>query len=146
MALAERRAERATMVTPLILVVDDDRHIARLLGHMLLHTGYRVEIVHDGEQALAQLRRLHPSIMFLDVMMPTMDGFQVCEQLRRDPAIADTYVIMLTALGQKLDRDRAAKSGADEYLVKPFSPSAVARHVLALLPLVESTPLLQPAS
>jgi DNA-binding response OmpR family regulator len=71
--------------------------------------------------------------VFLDIMMPQMNGYEVCEQIKQDPNLEDTYVIMLSAKGQQIDRERGLLGGADEYMTKPFSPSEVARRIRAIL-------------
>jgi DNA-binding response OmpR family regulator len=71
--------------------------------------------------------------VFLDIMMPRMDGYEVCEQIKQDPTLAGTYVIMLSAKGQQIDRERGLLGGADEYMTKPFSPREIARRVRELL-------------
>src|SRR5256885_13551290 len=72
-------------------------------------------------------------LVFLDIMMPNMNGYEVCEQVKADPALAGTYVIMLSAKGQQIDRERGLLGGADEYMTKPFSPREVAQRVRAIL-------------
>jgi DNA-binding response OmpR family regulator len=87
----------------------------------------------NGEEALERVRRVRPPLVFLDIMMPRMNGYEVCAQIKQDPALAETYVIMLSAKGQQIDRERGLLGGADEYMTKPFSPREVAQRVHALL-------------
>ena len=108
-----------------ILIVDDHADIRRLLSITL---GRQFEILEaeNGVAALESIRRYHPKIVLLDVMMPgEIDGLQVLDAIRADPAIRATRVAMLTARGQQADRDDATKRGADAYFVKPFSPLQV---------------------
>jgi DNA-binding response OmpR family regulator len=116
-----------------ILVIDDEPYILRSLSYLLTREGYRVETATNGVDGLACVRALRPPIVFLDIMMPQMDGYEVCEQIRLDPSIVETHVIMLSAKGQQIDRERALLVRADEYMTKPFSPREVAQHVRALL-------------
>ncbi len=116
-----------------ILVIDDEPYILRSLSYLLTREGYRVTTASNGEEGLARVRALRPAIVFLDIMMPLMDGYAVCEQIRQDPSIVQTHVIMLSAKGQQIDRERALLVGVDEYMTKPFSPREVAQRVRALL-------------
>ena len=117
---------------PLILVIDDEPYILRSLSYLLTREGYTVETATNGEEGLAHVRSLRPPLVFLDIMMPRMDGYEVCEQIKQDPAIASTYVIMLSAKGQQIDRERGLLGGADEYMTKPFSPRDIAKRVREL--------------
>jgi DNA-binding response OmpR family regulator len=112
-----------------ILLVDDEPYILRSLSYLLTREGFNVETASNGEEGLARLRQLHPPLVFLDIMMPRMNGYEVCEQIKQDPAIANTYVIMLSAKGQQIDRERGLLGGADEYMTKPFSPREIAQRV-----------------
>jgi DNA-binding response OmpR family regulator len=118
---------------PLILVIDDEPYILRSLSYLLTREGYPVETASNGEEGLARVRALRPPLVFLDIMMPRMDGYEVCEQIKQDPALAATYVIMLSAKGQQIDRERGLLGGADEYMTKPFSPREIAKRVRELL-------------
>jgi DNA-binding response OmpR family regulator len=116
-----------------ILVVDDEPFILRSLLFILKKEGYQVASATDGEQALAQIAREKPDLVFLDVMMPKKDGYEVCRILKSDPALSDIYVILLTAKGQSKDREKGMGVGADEYITRPFSPSMVVEKVRAIL-------------
>jgi len=116
-----------------ILLVDDEPYILRSLSYLLTREEYAVETASNGEEGLERLRMVHPPLVFLDIMMPRMNGYEVCEQIKQDPALAATYVIMLSAKGQQIDRERAMLGGADEYMTKPFSPREVAERVHTLL-------------
>ncbi len=122
------RAERGP-----ILLIDDEPYILRSLSYLLTREGYQVETASNGEDGLARVRALRPPLVFLDIMMPRMNGYEVCEQIRQDPDLAGTHVIMLSAKGQQIDRERGLLGGADEYMTKPFSPREVAERVRVLL-------------
>ena len=124
---------RAPKRTGPILVIDDEPTVLRMLTYVFGREGYPVETADNGEEGLARWRDLHPSLVFLDVMMPRINGIEVCRRIREDATLADTYVIMLSAKGQQADREEALLNGADEYLIKPFSPREVVQHVRELL-------------
>ena len=105
------------MANEKILVVDDDKNICELLRLYLVKEGYNVTMVHDGGAALAEFDKLHPDLVLLDVMMPVMDGWEVCRKLR---AKDNTPIIMLTAKGETYDKVLGLELGADDYIVKPF--------------------------
>ena len=112
-----------------ILVADDEPFILRSLSFVLKKEGFQVETARDGEEAIHQLQACQPKIVFLDIMMPKKNGYEVCSFLKSDPALQDTYVIMLTAKGQASDREIGFQAGADEYMTKPFSPRQVVDRV-----------------
>jgi DNA-binding response OmpR family regulator len=116
-----------------ILLVDDEPYILRSLSYLLTREGFTVETASNGEEALERLRQLRPPLVFLDIMMPRMNGYEVCEQVKQDPLLAETYVIMLSAKGQQIDRERGLLGGADEYMTKPFSPREIVQRVRTLL-------------
>jgi DNA-binding response OmpR family regulator len=117
-----------------ILIVDDEPPILDLVRFTLEDAEVRVVEASDGVEALALARRLRPDLILLDVHMPRLDGLEACRQIRRDPALAQTPIVMLTAAGQEADRVRGREAGADEYLTKPFSPLALLALVEALVP------------
>jgi DNA-binding response OmpR family regulator len=116
-----------------ILVIDDEPYILRSLSYLLAREGYTVETASNGEEGLRRVRSLRPPLVFLDIMMPHMNGYEVCEQVKQDPTLEGTYVIMLSAKGQQIDRERGLLGGADEYMTKPFSPREVALRVRTIL-------------
>jgi two-component system alkaline phosphatase synthesis response regulator PhoP/two-component system response regulator VicR len=105
-----------------ILAVDDEKHIVRLVQVNLERQGYEVVTANDGKEALEKVESEHPDLVVLDVMMPYMDGFEVLQNLRRNPETANIPVIMLTAKAQDADVFRGWQSGVDCYLTKPFNP------------------------
>ncbi len=116
-----------------ILVVDDEPHLIRSLTFILAKEGYEVEIAQDGDEALRKVVETRPSLVFLDIMMPKKNGFEVCAAIRSTPELKDTYIIMLSAKGWDIDREKALGVGANEFMSKPFSPlDAVTRARKAL--------------
>jgi DNA-binding response OmpR family regulator len=112
-----------------ILVVDDEPFILKSLTFVLRKEGFLVESATNGVEAMEIIQRERPDVVFLDIMMPKMNGLEVCQWIRQDPLLRDTYVIILTAKGQEADREKGLKIGADEYMTKPFSPSFVVRRI-----------------
>jgi len=117
------------MAEPLLLLADDEPSIRETISFILEMEGFKVATASDGDEALDAVRRLRPPVVLLDAMMPRRDGFEVCRAIKSDPALAGVRVVMLTALGQKADQDRAVASGADFYITKPFDEE----ELLALL-------------
>jgi CheY-like chemotaxis protein len=113
-----------------ILIADDEPHVVELVRVTLEDDRVSVHEAFDGAQALTLAQALRPDVVFLDVHMPAVDGLEVCRRLRRDPAFAQTTIVMLTAAAQRDDVARGLAAGANHYLTKPFSP-------VALLALVE---------
>jgi DNA-binding response OmpR family regulator len=116
-----------------ILVLDDDRDICSLLEYKLSHCGHSVTIEHDGEAGLAVIAEEKVDLVLLDWMMPRMGGLEVCMALRADPRHAHLPVLMLTAKAQEADIERGLAVGADDYILKPFSPREVAARVTTAL-------------
>ena len=117
-----------------ILVVDDEPHIVEVVGDYLEQAGYRVLSAGDGQTALTVARHEHPDLVVLDLMLPgSIDGLDVCRRLRRDPALSDVPIVMLTARAEEADRLIGLELGADDYVTKPFSPREVVARVRAVL-------------
>ncbi|MXM67990.1 response regulator [Streptomyces sp. HUCO-GS316] len=112
------------------LVVDDEVELGRLVGDYLCREGFAVDVVRTGADALASARSAEPDVVVLDVMMPGIDGVEVCRQLR---VFTDAYVIMLTARADEVDKLVGLSVGADDYLTKPFSPRELVARVKAML-------------
>ena len=104
---------------PTILVVDDNRDNVEILRIFLESRGYRVASAEDGRSALAKVDEVHPGLVLLDVMMPGMDGWQVCRTIKNHPEHSGTRVVMVTAKGEFEDKYEGMRSGADDYIVKP---------------------------
>jgi len=123
---------------PTVLIADDEQHIRLLIEQTLEELedeGVELQTASDGETALDVVRNQRPGLVFLDVMMPKLNGFEVCRAIKSDPDLAGTTVVMLTAKGQAYDREEGLASGADRYLTKPFDPDElldVAREALGL--------------
>ena len=116
-----------------ILVVDDEPEAVELVKFNLQRAGYDVVTASDGTEALNKARRIQPNLVILDVMMPEIDGMEVCKLLRRDPATSTISIIMLTAKASEVDRVLGLELGADDYVVKPFSPRELVLRVKKLL-------------
>ncbi|MGN6372463.1 MAG: response regulator transcription factor [Solirubrobacteraceae bacterium] len=116
-----------------VLVVDDDKDILELVAFRLERAGYEVLTAENGEQALALARERLPALVVLDVMMPSITGYDVVEALRADDRTRDIPVIMLTARVQDADVSRGFDAGADDYIRKPFSPQELRARVEAVL-------------
>jgi two-component system alkaline phosphatase synthesis response regulator PhoP len=118
---------------PKLLIVEDDPDIADLMSYTLRKAGHETEHVASGREALARARADPPDAIVLDVMLPGMDGLQVCRTLRSEPQTAAVPIIMVTARGEEADRVSGLDVGADDYLTKPFSPRELVARVHALL-------------
>lgn len=113
-----------------ILVVDDDLALAEMIGIVLQNEGFRVVFCGDGSQALAQFQEHHPDLVLLDVMLPGMDGFDVCRAIRH---VSDVPIVMLTARSDTSDVVTGLEAGADDYVPKPFKPKELVARVRARL-------------
>jgi two-component system, OmpR family, alkaline phosphatase synthesis response regulator PhoP len=108
-----------------ILIADDNENIRDALIYLLEDEGYELMLAKDGADALRKVRERKPDILFLDIMMPEINGYDVCRTIKNDPDLKSIYVIMLTAKGQVAEQERGKDVGADEYIVKPFSPMEI---------------------
>jgi CheY-like chemotaxis protein len=116
-----------------VLVVDDEPFICRSLSFVLRKDNYTVLEARNGEEALAAIRSALPDLVFMDVMMPKINGFEVTEQVKADPALRHIKIILLTAKGQDQDRETGRKAGADDYMTKPFSPTKILERAREIL-------------
>ncbi len=116
-----------------VLIVDDEPNILLSLQFLMKKAGYAVRTAKDGEEALAEIAREMPDIVLLDVMMPKLDGFSVCQRIKSDPALAGVRVVMLTARGRDVEREKGLSLGADDYITKPFSTKDAIDRVATLL-------------
>jgi DNA-binding response OmpR family regulator len=105
-----------------VLVCDDEPYIVESVSYVVRKAGYEISSAEDGEASLAAARDGKPDLIFLDIMMPKLSGYEVCRRLKQDPATRGIYIIMLTARGQQEDEQKALELGADEFMTKPFSP------------------------
>ncbi|MBK8821495.1 MAG: response regulator [Anaerolineales bacterium] len=119
-------------MTSTILIVDDDPAGRQTLESILDEQGYQLEFAENGAQALQMIRQILPDVILLDVMMPGMDGFEVCRQVRSDPAIAEIPIIMLTALDDRRSFLNGLESGADDYLTKPYDRHELRARLLGI--------------
>src|SRR5438132_8818296 len=118
---------------PLVLIVDDEVAIVTMLRYNLEKEGFAVCEAADGEEALTRIAERKPDVVLLDWMLPLVSGIEVCRRLRRSPETRALPVIMLTARGEESDRVRGLDSGADDYVVKPFSPSELVARLRAVI-------------
>jgi len=124
--LAEQRPPR-------ILIADDNPQGAELLEAYLSDGEYELRTAYDGEQTLQQVATWQPDLILLDIMMPRISGFEVCKRLRADPTTQDIAVLMITALDQPSDVERAVEAGTDEFLTKPINKSELVLRIRSLL-------------
>ena len=115
---------------PTVLIADDNRQITSVLEEYVKKEGYTPIVAFDGQEALDQFARVRPDVVLLDVMMPKIDGFEVCREIRKS---SDVPVIMITARGEDFERIMGLDIGADDYIVKPFSPAEVMARIRAVL-------------
>ncbi|GMU92500.1 MAG: DNA-binding response regulator [Candidatus Hydrogenedentota bacterium] len=116
-----------------ILVVDDEEDILELVNYNLSKAGYKVTCVASGGDAVKAARSDHPDLVVLDLMLPGLDGLEVCTLLKNDPKTRDAAIVMLTARGEEADIVRGLELGADDYITKPFSPRILLARVQAVL-------------
>ena len=121
-----------------LLIVDDEAHIRMLIGQTLEELedeGVNFFTAENGEEALEIIQAEKPQLVFLDVMMPKMNGMEVCRRVKKELGLSDVFIILLTAKGQELDRQKGQEVGADVYMTKPFDPEAIlnkAKEVLGI--------------
>jgi two-component system phosphate regulon response regulator PhoB len=116
-----------------ILVVDDEPDLLELVHYTLTRTGYQVCCVKSGEEALTQVQSRLPDLIVLDLMLPGMDGLEICQRLKREPRTAAIPIVMLTARSEEADVVTGLELGADDYLTKPFSPRVLSARIKAVL-------------
>lgn len=121
------------MAAQKILVVEDDKNISRLVSYNLGKAGFECAAVSNGREAMNRLAREKFDLVVLDLMLPEVDGLEVCRRIRRDERLASLPVLMLTARGEEVDRVVGFEVGADDYVVKPFSPRELVLRVKAIL-------------
>jgi len=116
-----------------ILAVDDSRFLLKALTFVLEKAGYEVHTASDGEEALQKAREERPALILLDAVMPKKDGYAVCREVKGDPDLSETRVIMLTGKGKEVDRERALAEGADGHIAKPYNPTQILEQVKGIL-------------
>ena len=115
-----------------ILIADDEPFVLKALTFVFRKEGFSVETAVNGEEALEKIRELRPKVVFMDVMMPKKNGFNVCSEIKSDPELKDTFIILLTAKGQEDDIMTGYSKGADDYIIKPFSIRPVVEKIKGL--------------
>jgi DNA-binding response OmpR family regulator len=126
-------AKEATAMAKKILVIEDDPAISRLVDYTLRHEGYEVVTAANGLEGIRKARNEAPDLVILDVMLPGMDGFEICHQLRSDPDTEQLLILMFSAKAQEVDKNTGLKVGADDYLPKPAAPAEIVSRVAKLL-------------
>lgn len=116
-----------------VLVVEDEPNIILSLEFLMRKAGLQVRVARDGEEALRMMDEETPGVMLLDIMIPMRDGYDVCQTVRANPRWSDVKIIMLTAKGRDVEREKGLALGADDYITKPFSTRDLTRRVLELL-------------
>ena len=119
--------------TPRVLIADDNPQGVELLEAYLTGTGYETQVAYDGEETLRKVNDWHPDIILLDIMMPKISGFEVCKRLKANPQTANIVVLMVTALDQHSDIDRAVEAGTDDFMTKPINKAELLLRVKAAL-------------
>jgi len=120
-------------MTDSILIVDDEQDVVDLLAYNLQKAGYKTSTARDGRVALQKARDEYPALVILDLMLPQIDGTEVCKQLKSDSKTANIPILMLTAKGEEVDRVVGLELGADDYVTKPFSPREIALRIKKIL-------------
>ena len=115
------------------LIVDDEVNIVISIEFLMKQAGYNVEIAHDGEEALEKTESFKPDLILLDVMMPKINGFEVCRRVRGNPDWKDMKIVMLTAKGREVEVTKGLALGADSYVIKPFSTKELMAEVKFIL-------------
>jgi two-component system, OmpR family, phosphate regulon response regulator PhoB len=105
---------------PKVLVVEDEDNIALALDFLMTREGYDHDRIANGAEALARIRATHPDLVLLDVMLPEISGYEICQSMRLDPALADVKILMMTARGSAIERRKGMALGADGFIAKPF--------------------------
>ncbi|HEY6610393.1 MAG TPA: response regulator [Pseudomonas sp.] len=116
-----------------VLIADDEPNIVISLEFLLEQAGYRIRVAHDGQEALEAIQRQPPDLVLLDVMMPRLSGFDVCQRIRENPAWQHMRIVMLTAKGREVEVSKGLALGADAYITKPFSTQELLAQVRDLL-------------
>lgn len=128
-----RGRSRGIDVSGRILIADDEPNIVLSLEHLMKREGFTVATAGDGRAALEAVETQPPDLILLDVMMPVMNGLEVCQTIRANPAWKDVKIVLLTAKGREVDREKGMGLGADDYITKPFATKDVVERVKELL-------------
>jgi len=131
--MASKPSESGASPAPRILIADDDAQGVELLEAYLADTGYEIRRATDGEQTLGQVQEWRPDVILLDVMMPKISGFEVCKRIRADAASRNTGILMVTALDQASDVERAVDAGTNDFLTKPINKTELLLRIRSML-------------
>jgi two-component system, OmpR family, alkaline phosphatase synthesis response regulator PhoP len=116
-----------------ILIADDEQNIVISLEYLMRREGFEVSVAQDGDEAIAKIHAEQPDLVLLDIMMPKMNGFEVCQEIRSDPKLKGVRILMLTAKGRETEIAKGLALGADGYMTKPFSTKELVERIRALL-------------
>lgn len=116
-----------------ILVVDDEPNILLSLEFLMQQEGYEVRTATNGDEAMMAVGEKQPDLILLDIMMPKLDGFEVCQKIRSNPKWKDIRIVMLTAKGREVDQEKGLALGADDYIIKPFGTKQLVKKVKTVL-------------
>ena len=116
-----------------VLVVEDEDNIAIALDYLMTREGYAMERVASGGEAMARIKAVHPDLVLLDVMLPEVSGYEICQAVRLDPALADVKILMMTARGSAMERRKGLAMGADGFVSKPFELKELREEVRRIL-------------
>ena len=117
-----------------VLVVEDEDNIAIALDYLMTREGYEPDRIANGGEALGRIRATHPDLVLLDVMLPEVSGYDICADVRRDPALSDVKILMMTARGSAIEKRKGLEIGADGFITKPFELGDLRAEVRRLLP------------
>lgn len=120
-------------MAPKVLIVDDEEHIIELITFNLELKGYEVDSASDGEEALQKFKKIKPDLILLDIMLPKINGIEVCRRIRESEELPDVAIIMLTARGMEKDKVEGLEVGADDYITKPFSIQELMARIKAVM-------------
>ena len=116
-----------------VLIVEDEDNIAIALDYLLSREGYEQDRIANGAEAMARIRAMHPDLVLLDVMLPEVSGYEICQEIRMDPALSDVKILMMTARGSAMERRKGLALGADGFLAKPFNAARLRAAIARLL-------------
>ena len=116
-----------------VLIVDDEENIVISIEFLMSQAGYDIEIARDGEEAMTKIKSFRPDLILLDVMMPKINGFEVCRRIREEPSLDYLKIVMLTAKGREVEVTKGLALGADSYIIKPFSTRELMSEIRTIL-------------
>ena len=116
-----------------VLIVEDEDNIAIALDYLLTREGYEQDRIANGAEAMGRIRAMHPDLVLLDVMLPEVSGYEICQEIRMDPALSDVKILMMTARGSAMERRKGLALGADGFISKPFELTELRAEVRRIL-------------